>query len=153
MKRKKSIIMQFIVFDSIKSFIKIRPKFCEFFLKIYAVIGACVQSEIDPTFHSDIYKTKNIICLHSKINKCWMNALFSATIFFFCGRSASLKKTFPFKGDDCTNIARRYSFPYVLQAIQTSWEKTFYQNKWPIQEWNNVHFSTLSKIACLVVFS
>ena len=84
--------MQFIVFDSIKSFIKIRPKFCEFFLKIYAVIGACVQSEIDPTFHSDIYKTKNIICLHSKINKCWMNALFSATIFFFAGDQPHWKR-------------------------------------------------------------
>lgn len=30
--------------------------------------------------------------------------------------------------------------------------KNFYQNKWPIQEQNNVHFSTLSMIVCLAFF-
>lgn len=52
------------------------------------------------------------------------------------------------------NSARRYvaQFPIHTSNHSNFLGKNFYQNKWPIQEQNNVHFSTLSMIVCLAFF-
>lgn len=115
----------------------------------------CSFSVLEKTRHSFRHlqdkKTSTAYILKST-NVEWI-LYFSATKIFL-GDLPHWESPSQTKGDDCTNSARRYGaqFPIHTSNHSNFLGKNFYQNKWPIQEQNNVHFSTLSMIVCLAFF-